>query len=69
LQSIFVLATALSRAFSLTSCIAIRSWNRYTGITKAAAKLDCRPAIIDGEVIIQNKNGISDFDALAAAFS
>jgi DNA ligase D-like protein (predicted ligase) len=40
---------------------------RYLGITKAAAKLDCRSAIIDGEVIVQNKNGISDFDALKSA--
>src|SRR4029078_4024047 len=36
----------------------------YPNVTKAAAKLDCRSAIIDGEVIVQNKNGVSDFDAL-----
>src|SRR5215467_10591539 len=41
--------------------------DRYTEITKAAAKLDCRSAILDGEVIVQNKNGISDFDALKSA--
>ena len=41
--------------------------DRYPNITKAAAKLDCRSAIIDGEVIVQNKNGISDFDALKSA--
>jgi hypothetical protein len=40
---------------------------RYAGITKGAAKLDCRSAIIDGEVIVQNKNGVSDFDALKSA--
>jgi bifunctional non-homologous end joining protein LigD len=40
---------------------------RYPGITKAAAKLGCRSAIIDGEVIVQNKDGISDFDALKSA--
>jgi ATP-dependent DNA ligase len=40
---------------------------RYRGITKAAAKLDSRSAIIDGEVIVQNENGISDFDALKSA--
>jgi ATP-dependent DNA ligase len=28
---------------------------RYPGITKAAAKLGCRSAIIDGEVIVQNE--------------
>ena len=30
---------------------------RYPGITKAAAKLGCRSAIIDGEVIVQNEHG------------
>jgi ATP-dependent DNA ligase len=29
----------------------------YPGITKAAAKLGCRSAIIDGEVIVQNEHG------------
>jgi len=41
--------------------------DRYRGITKAAAKLDCRSAIIDGEIIVQNKNGASEFDALKSA--
>jgi bifunctional non-homologous end joining protein LigD len=40
---------------------------RYPGITKAAAKLGCRSAIIDGEVIVQNEHGHSDFDALKSA--
>jgi bifunctional non-homologous end joining protein LigD len=31
----------------------------YLGITKAATKLDCHSASIDGEVIIQNEHGIS----------
>jgi bifunctional non-homologous end joining protein LigD len=30
---------------------------RYPAITKAAADLGCRSAIIDGEVIVQNENG------------
>ena len=42
---------------------------RYLGIMKAAAKLDCRSAIIDGEVIVQNERGVSDFDALKSAIS
>src|SRR5689334_25231378 len=41
--------------------------DRYSGIAKAAAKLDCRSAIMDGEVIVQNEQGISDFDALKSA--
>jgi bifunctional non-homologous end joining protein LigD len=39
----------------------------YLGITKAAAKLDCRSAIIDGEVIVQNERGVSEFEALKSA--
>ena len=38
--------------------------DRYSGIAKAAAKLDCRSAIIDGEVIVQDERGVSDFEAL-----
>jgi bifunctional non-homologous end joining protein LigD len=34
---------------------------------KAAAKLDCRSAIIDGEVIVQDERGVSDFEALNSA--
>jgi bifunctional non-homologous end joining protein LigD len=41
--------------------------DRYAGIIKAAAKLGCRSTVIDGEVIVQNKDGISDFDALKSA--
>src|SRR6185369_10782273 len=40
---------------------------RYLGITKAAAKLDCRSAIIDGEIIVQDERGVSDFEALKSA--
>src|SRR4026208_858745 len=39
---------------------------RYSGIVKAA-KLDCRSAIIDDEVIVQDERGVSDFDALKSA--
>jgi bifunctional non-homologous end joining protein LigD len=40
---------------------------RYPGIAKAATKLDCRSAIMDGEVIVQNEYGGSDFDAIKSA--
>jgi bifunctional non-homologous end joining protein LigD len=33
----------------------------------SAAKLNCHSAIIDGEVIVQDENGVSDFDALKSA--
>ena len=37
------------------------------GIVRAASDLRCRSAIIDGEAIVQDGNGASDFDALPAA--
>ena len=40
---------------------------RYSSIANAAAKLDCRSAIIDGEMIVQNERGLSDFEALKSA--
>ena len=41
--------------------------DRYPGIVRAGSNLNCRSAIIDGEAIIQDGNGASDFDALPAA--
>src|SRR5262249_17663861 len=41
--------------------------DRYPGIVRAAAKLRCKSAIIDGEAIVQNGHGASDFDALQSA--
>jgi len=41
--------------------------NRYPGIVRAASNLPCRSAIIDGEVIVQDRSGASDFEALPAA--
>ena len=36
-------------------------------MVEAAAKLSCQAALIDGEIIVQDENGISDFDALRSA--
>src|SRR6185437_3627106 len=41
--------------------------DRYPSIVRAAASLRCKPAIIDGEAIVQNGNGASDFEALSSA--
>ena len=41
--------------------------DRYPSIAHAAAKLPCLSAIIDGEAIVQDQNGASDFDALSSA--
>ena len=40
---------------------------RYPGIISAAVELRCRAAILDGEVIVQDERGVSDFEALSAA--
>ena len=41
--------------------------HRYPGILQAASGLQCRSAVLDGEVIIQNDHGVSDFDGLMSA--
>lgn len=41
--------------------------DRYPLIVSAGRKLDCRSAILDGEVIVQDARGISDFEALRSA--
>src|SRR5215472_581361 len=41
--------------------------DRYPGIIAAARKLPCRAAILDGEIIVQDGRGVSDFEALQSA--
>src|SRR6476660_3541713 len=41
--------------------------DRYPSIVRAAASLRCKSAIIDGEAIVQDGNGASDFEALSSA--
>jgi len=41
--------------------------DRYSGIVSAAAQLRCRSAILDGEVIVQDERGVSDFESLRSA--
>jgi bifunctional non-homologous end joining protein LigD len=41
--------------------------DRYTSIVRAASSLHCKSAIIDGEAIVQDGNGASDFEALQSA--
>ena len=40
---------------------------RYPSIVRTAANLRCQSAIIDGEAVVQDENGASDFDALSSA--
>ena len=39
----------------------------YRRVVEACARLPCKEALIDGEIIVQDENGISDFDALRSA--
>jgi DNA ligase D-like protein (predicted ligase) len=41
--------------------------DKYGRVIDACRKLKCQSALIDGEVIVQDKNGLSDFAALRAA--
>src|SRR6476469_473291 len=41
--------------------------DRYPSIVRAAANLRCQSAIIDGEAIVQDGHGASDFEALSTA--
>ena len=50
-----------SRAFTRTGL----DWTeRYREVVAAARLLDCRSALIDGEMILQNAGGLSDFGSL-----
>jgi bifunctional non-homologous end joining protein LigD len=41
--------------------------DRYSGIVRAAAGLRCKSAIIDGEAIVQDEYGASDYESLQSA--
>src|SRR5579859_5270494 len=43
--------------------------NRYTALAKAFAKLPCKNAIIDGEVVVQDPRGITSINLLEHALS
>jgi bifunctional non-homologous end joining protein LigD len=45
-----------------------RDWTGpYRRVVDACANLGCKAALIDGEVVVQDEQGISDFDALRSA--
>ena len=41
--------------------------DKYQRVIEACRKLRCRSALIDGEIIVEDKNGVSDFAALRSA--
>jgi bifunctional non-homologous end joining protein LigD len=43
-------------------------WTRvYRRVLDACGRLDCRTALLDGEMVVQDDRGFSDFDALRSA--
>jgi ATP-dependent DNA ligase len=63
-RTLIVIDQGRVRAFSRHG----RDWTGpYRRVVEAAAKLTCKAALIDGELIVQDENGISDFDALRSA--
>jgi bifunctional non-homologous end joining protein LigD len=40
--------------------------DKYGRVVESCLKLKCQSALIDGEIIVQDKNGLSDFAALQA---
>ena len=41
--------------------------DRFSSIARAARALECKSAILDGEAVIQDESGVSDFEALRSA--
>jgi len=63
-RTMLVVERGTARAYTRNG----HDWSdRYPGIIAAARKLPCRSAILDGEVIVQDARGVSDFEALQAA--
>jgi bifunctional non-homologous end joining protein LigD len=63
-RSLVVIEDSEARVFTRNG----HDWSdSYPGIVRAALKLPCRNAILDGEAIVQNAKGASDFEALQSA--
>ena len=63
-RTMLVIERGKARAFTRNGF----DWSeRYPGIVCAAGKLPCRSAILDGEVVVQDERGVSDFELLRSA--
>jgi DNA ligase D-like protein (predicted ligase) len=63
-RTLIIIDQGKVRAFSRHG----RDWTGpYRRVIDAAGKLSCQAAILDGEIIVQDESGISDFDALRSA--
>jgi bifunctional non-homologous end joining protein LigD len=62
-RTLIVIDQGKVRAFSRHG----RDWTGpYRRVVEAAGKLRSQTAILDGEIIVQDENGISDFDLRSA---
>jgi bifunctional non-homologous end joining protein LigD len=65
-RTVVVLQERAARAFTRNG----HDWStRYAPICRAAEALACRSAVIDGEMIVQGKDGVSDFGLLKSAIA
>ncbi len=63
-RTLIVIDRGQVRAFTRNG----NDWTRaYRRVVEACGKLACETALIDGEMVVQDENGISDFDALRSA--
>jgi len=63
-RTLLVIERGKARAYTRNGS----DWSeRYPGIVSEAGTFPCRAAILDGEVIVQDERGVSDFEALSAA--
>ena len=63
-RTLLVIERGSVRAFTRNG----HDWSdRYLGIVAKAKSLPCRSAILDGEIIVQDTRGASDFEALQSA--
>jgi bifunctional non-homologous end joining protein LigD len=63
-RTLLVIEGAEARAYTRNGF----DWSdRYRTLLTGVARLACRSVILDGEVIVQDANGVSDFDALKNA--
>jgi bifunctional non-homologous end joining protein LigD len=65
-RTVLVLQDGMARAFTRNG----HDWSQsYAPISRAAEALACRSAVIDGEMIVQDENGVSNFGLLKSAIA
>ena len=63
-RTLIVIDRGQVRAFTRNG----NDWTRaYRRVVEACSKLACKTAVIDGEMVVQDEHGITDFNALRSA--